>query len=88
MVSKRGYTPAIRVVEELEVVKRASALVEARENVGPARLLLVAVRELDVGVGDGVVRLWQLLEADNGDVLRRAGPGVVLDELAADAVWA
>ncbi len=44
-----------RVVQELDVVKRAAAAVEAREDLRPARLLLVAVRELDVRVREGLL---------------------------------
>ena len=46
--------------------------------------MLVAMRELDVGVGERVGGLLELLEADDGDVLGRVRPGVVVDELAAD----
>ena len=40
------------VDEEFEVEKRALAFWETAEDVGPAALVLVAVRKLDVGVDE------------------------------------
>ena len=44
----------LRVLEELEIVQRSLALRKSSEHVRPAGLLLVAVGELDVGVGERV----------------------------------
>jgi hypothetical protein len=45
-----------RVLEELEVVQRALALGETAEDVVPPPLVLVAVGELDVGVGKRITK--------------------------------
>lgn len=64
MVPEGSDAPPGRVLQELEVVERAAAAGEAGEGAGPAGLLLVAVRELDVGVVQGeVVGVGELLEA-------------------------
>ena len=47
-------TTGLRVLQELEIVQRSLALGESAQDVSPATLLLVAVRELDVGVRERV----------------------------------
>lgn len=84
--TKRGYTTTrLGIFEEFKVVQGTSALPEATENVLPAALLLVAVGELDVGVGQRVGGLGELFEAENGHVGGSGGPFVMRDELAADS---
>lgn len=85
MVSERSYPPSRRVREELEVIERSSALVEAGEDSRPSCLSLVAMCELDVRVREGSVGFGQLLEPNDRDVRRRTRPRVVLNELASDA---
>jgi hypothetical protein len=86
MEPERGDPSARGVGEELEVVQGSSSESEPTEDVGPAALVLVAVRELDVRVGEGSLGLLELLESDDGRRLGAVGgPRVVRDELAANA---
>jgi hypothetical protein len=86
MKPERGDPSAVGVGEELEVVEGPSSDAEALKDRGPAGLVLVAVGELDVRLGEGLVRLFELFEADDGGGDGAVGvPGVGLDEFAADA---
>ena len=49
-------------------------------------MAFVAVGELDLGVVDGIGAFGEFFETDDGDAGGCGGPGVVLDELAADSV--
>lgn len=75
------------VIQELKIVERSVAAVEAGENGRPACLLFVAVSELNVGVRERGVGGGELLQPDDGDGRRGGRPGVVVYELAADAIF-
>lgn len=72
--TKGSHTPAIGVLEELKIVELAATLLEAREDVDPPTLLLVAVSELDVSVRKRWARRGELLEAKDWDVRRQVWP--------------
>lgn len=65
-------------MKELDIVKCSFTLDETLEDVGPACLLFVAVRKLDVCVRNGGAILWKFLEPDDDGVSGRLRPGVVL----------
>lgn len=69
VVAERGDATSALVLQELEIVEGSFARREPGEDVGPAPLVLVAVRELDVCVlqGEGVLR--EFLEAEDDVVL-------------------
>jgi hypothetical protein len=88
MEPKRRYAPPAPVLQELEIVERAPAAAESREDGGPPGLALEAVRELDVRVrerGGAVGR--ELFEPEDRGGVWGAGPGVVWDERAARAFF-
>jgi hypothetical protein len=60
MEAERSHTTTRRrVLEELEVVQCALSLSEPAEDVIPSPLVLIAVRELDVGVGKRVTETYR-----------------------------
>lgn len=64
MEAKGGDAAALLVGQELEVQQRAAAAREAGQDLLPAGLVLVAVRELDVGVLEREVLVFgQFFEA-------------------------
>jgi hypothetical protein len=89
----------LRVFEEFKVVKRSFALSESSKDICPATLLLVAVGELDVGVGKGVTcrqlcsdsvgfslrGLGQLLETNDGGINRSRRPLVMRNKGTSNA---
>lgn len=84
--TERGDSSSVGVLEKLEVVERSSSLSEPLEDRRPAGLVLVAVGELNVGLGERLLGLFELLETDDGRRQRAVGvPRVGSDELAADA---
>jgi len=86
MVPEGSYSSSGRVGEELEIVQDSSSDSESLENRGPAALVLVAVRELDVRVRESVGGFFEFFETDDSRGGGAVGvPGVVADELAADA---
>lgn len=82
-VAKRSEPTPVRVGQELEIVESTAAPGKACEGCRPARLLLEAVLEVDVGVGERDVVLGEFLQAENyvflGGLLPRAG----VDQLGA-----
>ena len=88
VVSECSNTASLIVRKEFQIVQGSAALVEPGKNLRPASLLLVAVRELDVGMPDGLIGLGEFLETDDGHTLgfRCLMPCIVLNELAINAV--
>lgn len=76
-VAKRSEPATVRVRQELEIVQGTAAPGEARKRGSPPRLLLEAVLEVDVGVGERDVVVGELLQAEDdvflGGLLPRAG---------------
>ena len=66
---------------EASSLQRSATTRESRKRTFPARLLLIAVRELDMGVFEGeVVFVGEFLEADDEVVSRGVGPGTLGNE--------
>ena len=60
------------ILQELEVVQGTSPSSEPREHINPARLILIAVCKLNVGVREGTSGYCKLFEANDS----RRGRGV------------
>ena len=74
MKPERSNAPAARIGQEFEIVECPPTTVESIEDGGPPGLLLVAMCELDVRMGQGISRFGEFFEADDRDVGRRGGP--------------
>lgn len=81
MVSKSSDSATILVLQELEIVEHAITRGETGKDLIPSGLVLVAMRELDVGVlkREGVFR--KLLETEDDVVGGSGGPGSFWDQL-------
>jgi hypothetical protein len=80
VVAKRSHAPACCVLEELEVIQRASTAGKPRQDLLPAALLLVAVRKVDKGVLERKLVFGQFLQADDDAVLGCRLVSAFLDE--------
>lgn len=85
VVTKRRYTPALVVLQELKIEQCTAAAREPAQDRLPSCLVLVAVSELDVCVlqGKGFI-FWELLETDNDMILRDIGPGALRHKRSAN----
>lgn len=70
---RRDATPG-SISEELEIVERTAPSTESVEDRCPPGLFLVTMCKLNMCVRQGIVGSGQLLESDDRDVGRRAGP--------------
>jgi len=61
MEAERSYATPTSIVQKLEVVKGSPTPVESGKDFGPTALLLEAVSELDVSMGERIGRFGELL---------------------------
>jgi hypothetical protein len=71
VIAERSNAPAWLILQEFKVVQCASSAGKPRQNVLPAALLLVAMREVDKCVLQRELVLGQLLQSDDDPVLGR-----------------
>lgn len=74
MVSERSYATTTSIGEELEIIQSTSTLIKTGENGGPTGLLLVAMRELDMSVGQRCIGFGELLQSNDGYFDRSTWP--------------
>jgi hypothetical protein len=72
--------------KEFEIVQLSTSLVESSQHLRPAGLTLITVRELYVGVGQGIIGNGKLLESYNRNVPWSVWPGIIFLQNASDTL--